>query len=411
MPVELRPISADELPAFTKTAALVYAIPPPDEARLAELADITEFDRTLAGFEGDRLIATSVTASYRLSVPGAVLPAGGLASVAVAPTHRRQGLLTEIMRHHLAEGRRRGEPLACLWASEAPIYGRFGYGVASRSLRWELHRRFGEFRPELRGKGRAAASRVELLDPETPAADVLDRIRPIHDSLLDRVPGVLERPEPMWRSRLRRPGSDVRWAVFPAADGTPVGYAGYRVATGYTEAGTENTLSITELVAPDLDGYAGLLRFLLDHDLVGKVNALFRPIDEPLGLMLADPRRLSATPMEGIWLRLLDVGAALSLRRYGVSDRIVLGVEDPFPQPATTNWCLDAGPDGATCQPTAEAPDVTLGVGDLAAAYLGGTRCTDLVRAGLATEHSEGAALAATRLLAWDPQPWAPTYF
>lgn len=411
MPVELRPITADELPAFTRTASLIYATPTPDEARLAELAALTEFDRTLAGFDGDRVVATSLTASYQLSVPGAVLPTGGLASVTVSPTHRRQGLLTEMMRHHLADGRDRGEPLAALWASEAPIYGRYGYGTATRSARWELHRRFGVLRPELRGKELDAASRVELLEPGAPAAEVVEQIRPVHDALLGKVAGVLERPDAQWQSRLRRGSPDLRWAIWRAPDGTARGYAGYRVTSGYSEAGPENNLNIAELMTTTPDSYLGLLRFLLDHDLVGKINALFRPVDEPLGQMLADPRRLSVTPMEGMWLRLADVGAALGGRRYQVADRIIFGVDDPFPEPSSCNWCLDAGPDGASCAPTSEAPDLTLGASNLAAAYLGGTPFTNLVRAGLATEHRAGAALAATRLFAWDPQPWAPTYF
>jgi predicted acetyltransferase len=252
---------------------------------------------------------------------------------------------------------------------------------------------------------------VELLAPGTPVTEVLEQIRPIHDALLGKVPGVLERPGPQWLSRLRRGSADLRWAVWRAPDGTAQGYAGYRVSSGYTEAGPENNLNITELMTTSTESYLGLLRFLLDHDLVGKVNALFRPADEPLALMLDDPRRLTVTAMEGMWLRLVDVGAALAGRQYRVSDRIIFGVDDPFPEPSTTNWCLDAGPDGATCQPTAEPADLSLGAGDLAATYLGGTRFTDLVRAGLATEHRPGAAGAATRLFAWDSQPWAPTYF
>ncbi len=410
MPVDLRPISPDELPAFTRAAALVYAIPAPDEARLADLATTTEFDRTYAGFDAGRIVATSVTASYRLSVPGAILPAGGLASVTVSPTHRRQGLLVAMMRRHLEDGRARGEPLAALWASEAPIYGRFGYGVATRGLRWELHRRHGVFRPELQGKGLAAAGRVRLLDPATPGEQLIEQFAPVHERVMAAVPGFVA-PDKWWPARLRRFGNDVRWALSHSESGEVDGYAGYRVSAGYTSTGTENTLSISELMAPTPTSYAGLLRFLLDHDLVGKVNALFRPIDEPLALMLVDPRRLSATAMEGMWLRLVDVGAALAGRRYQANDRIVLGVDDPFPEPVTTNWCLDAGPDGATCRPTSDPPDLSVGVADLAAAYLGGTRFTDLVRAGLAVEHRPGAAVAATRLFAWDPQPWAPTYF
>jgi predicted acetyltransferase len=411
MPVELRPITPEELPAFARTAALVYAAPMPDEARLAQLADTTEFDRTYAAFDGDRLVATSVTASYQLSVPGGVLPCGGLGRVAVSPTHRRQGLLTAIMRHHLDDGRRRGEPVAALWASEAPIYGRFGYGVATRSLRWELPRRFSEFRPELRGKGLAAAARVHLLDPEAPADAVVEVIRPVHERVMTRVAGFIARPADVWAAQLRRSGSGVRWAVCRDDDGAVDGYAGYRVTSGYNEAGPENSLAITELMATTPESYAGLLRFLFDHDLVGKINALFRPIDEPLALMLADGRRLAATPMEGMWLRLTDVGTALSRRCYPGNDRIILGVDDPFPEPSTTNWCLDAGPDGARCEETAEPADLTLGAADLAAAYLGGTAFTRLVRAGLASERCPGVAAAATRLFGWDAQPWAPTYF
>ena len=168
---------------------------------------------------------------------------------------------------------------------------------------------------------------------------------------------------------------------------------------------------ITELIATTTDGYLGMVRFLLDHDLVGPVSAAMRPADELLPLILADPRQLTRTVTEGMWIRLIDTAAALSGRRYAGSDCLVLDVADPFTPSNAGRWALDAGPEGASCQPSRAPADLSLGVGDLAAAYLGGTLFTELVRAGRATEDRPGAALAANRLFASDSRPWAPTFF
>lgn len=298
VPADLRPISADDLPAFARAMAVVFAGPAPTPERLEQMATTTELDRTFAGIDGELVVMTSATTTFRLSVPGAVLPAGGLWGVTVSPTHRRTGMLTALIRHHLDDGARRGEALSCLWASEAGIYGRFGYGLATHSLRWELHRSHGSFLPELGERGRMAASRVQLLDPATAPDEIVSVVRPVHDALLGVVPGVVERPNTMWAGRTRNPSGDTRWAVF--RNGPEVeAYAAYRVTGAWGDFGPENTMLITELVSTTTDGYLGISRFLLDHDLVGPIMAALRPTDEPLPLILADQRRLTRTITEG----------------------------------------------------------------------------------------------------------------
>jgi predicted acetyltransferase len=221
---------------------------------------------------------------------------------------------------------------------------------------------------------------------------------------------VIDRPDAMWASRTRNPSGDTRWAVL--GDDPPAeAYAAYRVTGGWGDFGPENSMLITELVAPTTDGYLGMFRFLLDHDLVGPITAALRPADELLPLILADQRRLARTSLEGMWVRLVDVPAALSGRRYAGSGHLVLDVADPFSPSNSGRWALDAGPAGAACQPSREPSDLSLSVSALAMAYLGGTPFTDLVRAGRAREDRPGAALAASRLFASDPLPWAPTFF
>jgi len=156
------------------------------------------------------------------------------------------------------------------------------------------------------------------------------------------------------------------------------------------------------------DAHAALWRFCLDVDLTTSTEAWNRPTDDPLPWMLADPRHLRRSTSDGTWIRLVDVPAALSGRRYMRSDGLVLEVHDTFCPWNDGRYALDGGPEGARCQRTKSEPDIALSAADLAATYLGAVSFTTLSLAGRVEERKNGALLRADAMFATELKPWNP---
>jgi predicted acetyltransferase len=395
----IRTIEPAEAEACARTAGLAFSQPFDQEQFEAGLGTL-EPDRTLAAWEGATVVATAGAATLRLSVPGGHLGAAGVRAVGVLPTHRRRGLLTELMRRQLDDVRRRGEALACLWASEGRIYRRFGYGLAVLGLGWEAARVATGFLP-----GIPVHLPVRLVDG--------DELRPVmtevHERLWRTRPGMLDRP-PAWIDYRLRRRRDRRHALVEGPSGVEA-YASYRVAPGWGVSGPEHELFVTEALAVTPEAEGTIWRFLLDTDLVRTVKAGFRPVDEPVMWMLADTQALHRRVTDALWVRLVDVEAALTGRRYAADVHVVLEVTDTFCPWNEGRWLLEGGPDGARCTRTSAQPDLILDTADLAATFLGGVGLGPLVRAGRISERIDGAASRAHRALAWDPAPWAVTFF
>jgi predicted acetyltransferase len=373
---------------------------PFDKERFEAGLDTLEIDRTLAAWEGGAVVATAQASTFRLSVPGGHLGAAGVRDVGVLPTHRRRGLLTELMRRQLDDVRGRGEPLACLWASESRIYRRFGYGLAVLGLSWEAARTATDFVP-----GIPVDLPVRLVE----ADEVRRAMASVHDRLWRTRPGMVDRSAAWISYRLRRRG-DLRHAVVDGPSGIEA-YASYRVTPDWTIGGPAHELVAGEVLAVTPEAEGTIWRFLLDTDLVRTVRAGQRPVDEPLVWMLADTQALQRRVADTLWVRLVDLEAALSGRRYAADVRVVLEVSDAFCPWNEGRWLLEGGPDGARCARTSAPPDLSLDTADLAATFLGGVGLGALVRAGRVAERVAGAAARTHAALAWDPQPWAVTFF
>ncbi len=400
MDTVIRTIEPAEAEAVTRAAGLAFG-QSFDKERFEATLETLEPDRTLAAWEGDAVVATAGAATFRLSVPGGHLGAAGVRGVGVLPTHRRRGLLAELMRHQLDDVRRRGEPLACLWASESRIYRRFGYGLAVIGMGWEAARARTEFLP-----GIPVELPVRLAEND-------DEIRPVmtevHERLWQTRPGMVDRSAAWTDYRLRRRGA-LRHAVVEGQSG-PEAYASYQVTPGWGVSGPEHELFVTEALAVTPEAEATIWRYLLDTDLVRTVKAGFRPADEPLVLMLADTQALHRRVTDALWVRLVDLEAALTGRCYSAEVHVVLEVSDAFCPWNEGRWLLEGGPDGARCTRTSAQPDLSMDTADLAATFLGGIGVGPLVRAGRVTERKTGAAAHTHRALAWDPPPWAVTFF
>ena len=359
-------------------------------------SSILEPERTLAAFDGDRIVGGAGALTFEMTVPGARLPTGGVAWVNVQPTHRREGIMTQLMRQLLDDIHAKGEPLAALFASESIIYGRFGFGAATFFERWSIERPHTAFahKPEQLGQ-------VELLEVD----DALTGFPRAYEIAVGERPGMMPRDDAFWKYRLwdsedRRRGATATFHAGYYRDGSLDGYALYRIHHG------RRALQVFELVANTDEAHAALWSYCFGVDLMARIEAFNQPVDDPLPWMLADPRRLERSMGDGLWLRLLDVEAALAGRRYAVEGSLILEVVDSFCPWNHRRYRLEGGPDGAHCRPSAEPADLTLSAADLGASYLGGVKLGTLSRAGRVRAATDKALKLADTMFATSMQPW-----
>ena len=378
--------------------------PTPEE--LAAWRPLVEIDRSHGAFDGDRLVGTAGVFTFDMTVPGGPAPCAGVTAVSVSPTHRRQGLLTAMMRAQLTDVRERGtEAFASLWASEPVIYHRWGYGVASR--RWIVTVKAHD--PEL--LGRAPAGRVRMVGTE----EMRTLAPPLYDAMRADRTGMISRSAERWETRIadlpdnRRGSSARRYAVYEAG-GEPRGYVWYHTKGDWVDLRPQGQVRVTELVHLDPDAHGALWRFVLGIDLMRSVTWDNCPGDDAVLTRLRDPRVVDLRAVDGLHVRVLDVPKALTTRAYAGSGSVTLEVVDPLGY-AAGRWTLDASPDGATCEPASGPADLTMSVEEVGAAYLGETTLRALHQAGRVDEHTPGAADRASALLAWPRAPWCPEIF
>jgi len=371
-----------------------------------------EPDRLVAAFDGEIPVAAAAALTFRLTVPGGDVGAAGVTAVGVEPGHRRQGILRTLMRQQLDDVRGRGEPVAILWASESAIYQRFGYGLGTLNGTFEIDRgRTAWLRP-----GRPEG-RMRLVDP----AEALATFPPVYERMRAVTPGALSRTEDWWRwgtlhdAEYSRRGAGPKFRYLYEVDGGAEGYALYRVKTDWDERGSKSQLLVVEAMALSPRAERAVWGFLFGVDLVRTTKAGRVPVPHPLLLELADPRALGITTGDGLWVRLVDLPAALAARRYGAAGTLVLEVADSFCPWNAGRWRLVAtgepGDAAAVVERTDAPADLALDVADLAAAYLGGFRVSDLARAGRVEELVPGGLRRADALFAADRTPWCATMF
>ncbi|MFJ4279118.1 GNAT family N-acetyltransferase [Streptomyces massasporeus] len=382
----------------------------PESAEERELWNsLTEFDRSLGVWDGDECVGTAGAFSFRLTVPGgASVPVAGVTMVSVAATHRRRGLLTSMMRRQLDDVRAWGEPLAVLCASEPAIYGRFGYGNATLSLTAEIDtNRVGLSVPD-----GTDDVRVRYAVP----ADVLDVCEAVYARLVPARPGMLAR-QPGWE-RLgvldpasEREGASPLQCVLAERDGETVGYARYRVKPEWELSGSNGTVLVEELAGLEPAADAALWRFLFGIDLTSKVTVRSRPVDDAWQYLVTDPRRCHPRLRDSLYVRPVEVGAALAARTYQTPVDVVFEVEDAFCPWNSGRWRLSGDAKGASCERTTDAADVALSVRELGAAYLGGVSLSALGAAGRVRELRPGALAEASLGFGVGVPPWLPHGF
>ena len=404
MALEIRPINSDQFEAFARAGAASFG-----DVNVEHIDDekaILDLDLTLATFDGEEIVSTAGFFEFDLSVPGNQLPAAGVTWVTVRPTHRRQGVLTRMMDRQMKDVHERGIAVAALWASESLIYGRFGYGVGSLGVDLSIERGYTNLL-----NGVASPGKCRLVSRE----EALAAWPQIYSRRAPGQPGMYSRTETWWKHHSLRyddpaKAKEATFFVQYEEDGDPLGYARYTVRQEWRDNFPAGKLTVEELVTLTDGAYAALWSYIFGVDLIFTYEAVRCRVDEPLFWMLEEPRRLATGSHDALWLRLVDVRAALEGRRYAVEGSIVIDVIDSFCPWNTGRYELQAGPEGAICKATKANPDIAMTAADLAAVYLGAVTTRTLAQAGR-VEGDADAIQRADRLFAWHVTPWCPEVF
>ncbi|MGW0559796.1 GNAT family N-acetyltransferase [Streptomyces sp. NPDC003016] len=413
MTTELRVLQTSEWDDWFAAFELAFGgVAQSAEARELDRA-VTEPARCLGVWDGGECVGTAGAYSFRLSVPGgALVPAAGVSVVSVATTHRRRGILTTMMRRQLDDVRAWGEPVALLTASEPAIYGRFGYGAATQQLSAEID----TSRVRLAVPAGTDDVRLRSVKP----ADAREVCEAVYARNVAGRPGMLAR-RPHWERLPLLDAESERGGTSPlrcvlaergGEAGNAVGYARFQVKPEWDATGANGVVLLRDLEALDPAAYAALWRFLFDIDLTSRIRTRNRPVDDAWQHLVSDIRRCDVRLRDSLYVRLVEVGAALEARAYQTPVDVVLEVADPFCPWNEGRWRLTGdAKGGASCKRTDEAADLALSVRELGEAYLGGVGLAALAAAGRVRELRPGALAEASVAFGAGIAPWLPHGF
>jgi predicted acetyltransferase len=399
--IEIRNPAEDDLRNAMKAVEAAFG-EEQKEADLDRHQKVMRRDRFLVAYDGAIPVGTTASLPFDLTVPGGQLAAAGVTWVGVLPSHRRRGILTQMMKRQLQDLHELGEPLAILWASEAAIYGRFGYGISAPTVQLDADRSRFSLRDDPGPQGA-----VRLIDREE-AAKVLP---PIYDTVRRQVPGFTSRDELLWDlyrladpEHWRRGGGPKFFAVLEF-DGEPVGYTLYRIKSDWEEGFSKSHVRVLETCATSPAAERELWRFLFGIDLVVRIQGRHDP-GSPLFLMVVDPRSLMLRVSEGLWLRVIDLESALTGRTYAADDTLVVEVQDELCPWNAGRWRM-----GTDIGRTDEGAELELDIADFASAYLGAFDFEQLAVAQRVRELKPGALERATNLFRTSRPPYCPEDF
>ena len=376
----------------------------PDPEKSERFTRLLPLDRMHGAWDGDRIVGGAGAFPFAMSVPGGTLTCAGTTVVGVAPTHRRRGVLRAMMRAHLDDVHDRGEPIAALWASEETIYGRFGYGRAAFAGEVVIPKEYVQFVAP-----RERAGTIRIVDGD----EAMRSFPALWDALAHERPGMFIRSPDWWELRVvhdppeRRGGAGPkRFALLEIGD-APAAYAIYRHKMDWQNGVSTGKVEVVEAIGADSNALAELWRYLLDIDWVASIHSSLLPPDHPLFFILAQPRRTRYRLGDGLWVRLVDVGAALSGRTYPEDGEVVFDVSDAFCPWNEGRWRLANG----TAERTDAAADIALDVAALGAAFLGGIGFAQLAQGGQVEELTPGAFERADGMFRHGLHPWCPEIF
>jgi predicted acetyltransferase len=404
--LEVRTLTDDDMPALQALDEWAFGSWFPDD-RFAVSAQRLERPRQRGAFVDGTLVGHVAAFSHRLTLPGGLVPAAGVTWVGVSPQVRRRGIAARLLNEQLVDLAADGEPVATLWASEAGIYGRFGYGVASRRAAVDVPRGAALDGPGAEHDGLALGNASDLLED---AREAYERLRPT-------LPGMITREDADWQAavhddeRSRTDASPLRAVVVRDHDGAASGYAFFRTKVTWGDGRPSGTVSVDEALAATPAAARGVLDVLLNIDLTTTVSFWNLPVDHPVFTFTRHTVGLAPRINDQLWVRLVRLADALRARRYSADVDVVLEVTDATLPDNAGRWRLAAGTDGCQVERTQATPDVSLDVRDLAAAYLGDTTLAPAAVAGVVTEHTSGAVGALARAMQGSRAPYCAYMF
>jgi predicted acetyltransferase len=376
----------------------------PNPERAEMFSRILPFSRMLAAREDGQIVGGAGAFPFEMSVPGGRVRCCGTTVVGVYPTHRRRGVLRAMMRAHIDQAQELGEPIAALWASEETIYGRYGYGRAAFAGDISIPRERVAFAQPFEARGR-----IRIVEPD----EALAKFPPLWDRLADERPGLFSRTADWWETRTIDDPADRRFGGGPKRfallehDGEAVAYAIYRHNMSWESFVSTGKVRVVEAIGRDPHATAELWRYLLDIDWVASIESSLIPPDHPLFFVLAEPRRARYRVGDSLWVRLLDVGVALSARTYPRGNALVFELRDEFCPWNEGRWRLA---NGAT-ERTDDEPDLRCDVSVLGSIYLGGISLSALAQANVVEELTPGAIARADGVFRHGLLPWCPEIF
>ena len=413
-PIDVRPITEADLPDWTRALNTGFLrTPDVSDREIADRASYIIPSRTLGAFDAGRCVATFRSFPQEITaVGGTPVPADAISNVTVTPTHRRRGLLTRMMTHDLTAAKARGEVVATLIAAEYPIYGRYGFGPATWTVKWTVDVPRAGLDP--RWSGPENGGRIDLVD----GADVRKIGPELHERVRRSQPGAVDRDERWWQVNTgvlrldREPWTEPFYAVYRSAAGDVEGLVSYVADDRWGDAKQPlNTATVNWLIGTTPDAERALWRYLCSIDWITTLKTGLRSPDDLLPLYLPDPRAARITTLaDWVWVRILDVVRALEARTYDGQGTLVLEVVDGAGFTGG-RYRLEASADGASCTPTKADAELTLDVADLGRLWLGDESAVRLAALGRVREQRAGAALVADALLRTSRRPWCPDIF
>jgi predicted acetyltransferase len=397
--LQLRAITEPEIPDFVRAIDLGFGHSTPD-SRIEAETRIIECDRSFAVFDGDQIVGTIGAQTLPISLPGGGMgTCSGIAYVTVKPSHRRRGILRAMMTNQLAQSRERGELFTMLWASEALIYGRFGFGVATATQNASIRKPDARFRRDVVN----APGTVRMMSGK----EALRHMQRVWSRAMQSWAGMLERREHWWEFTIADPeherhGATDRYRVVYLNGDVPEGYAVYRVQPDSRELAVEELLWNTD------DAHTGLWNYLFGVDLVESISYWNLTPDDPLQWRLADSRRLRRVELDGMWLRLIDVKAALESRTYSADGGLTIRVSDEYCPWNNATYRLTVRTGHGTVDEVDATADLSLDADALGAAYLGGVSFSTLEAAARAVSPSADLLALADAMFRTERLPWCP---
>jgi len=408
MPAEivLRTPTEEEYPRFIAPLSIAFNRRM-SEAEIDADRRTVERDRFVGALDGDAVVGCGGAYTFRMTVPGGEVGAAGITSVGVLPTHRRRGILRKMMGWWFDQARARHEPVAILWASEAAIYQRFGFGPATQQTFLEAPTDKIRFLRPVEPPGQ-----IRIVEPD----EAFRLFPPIYDALVSTVPGAVNRSPARWSEEQL---ADTEWSrhdngdkvlAVHEQDGAPTGYVIYRQRPEWDFSGPKSVLTVIEVAAVDPISEAAIWQWLFSIDLIGTVRVWRGPAPHPLHLLVTEPRRLSTTLNDGLWMRIIDLPAALEARSYEVTDEF---------QPSNAGrWMVSMEAGGSRpgraqvrpAEPRVDA-DIALDIADVAAVYLGAFRFADLAGVGRVIECRPDGLARADALFSHPGRPNTATVF